>query len=59
MKNTYKLERHSNETWVNLEPLMADIQRNYDGLYEMDLSKFTQKEVELLELKMIGLQMAL
>jgi len=56
MKNTYKLEKHNGQTWVNLEPLMADIQTNYNGLCEMDLTKFSQSEVELLEMKMVGLQ---
>ena len=56
MKNTYKLEKHNGQTWVNLEPLMADIQTNYNGLCDMDLTKFTQSEVELLELKAVGLQ---
>jgi hypothetical protein len=56
MKNTYKLERHNDQTWVNLEPLMADIQTNYDSLHDMDITQFTQKEIELLELKQVGLQ---
>ena len=56
MKNTYKLERQQGYTWVNLEAVMADIQTNYNGLCEMDLTKFSQSEVELLEMKMVGLQ---
>jgi hypothetical protein len=57
MKNTYRLEkRDDNHTWVTLEPLMQDIQTNYDKLVEMDTSTFTEKDQELLELKMQGLQ---
>ena len=56
MKNTYRLEKRDNHTWVTLEPLMQDIQTNYDKLVEMDTSTFTEKDQELLELKMQGLQ---
>jgi len=56
MKNTYKLERHEGQTWVNIEPLMADIQKNYNTLCDMDLTKFTQKEIELFDMKCVGLQ---
>jgi len=56
MKNTYNLERHNDQTWVNIEPLMADIQTNFDRLCELDTAEFTQKDIELLELKREGLQ---
>ena len=56
MKNTYKLEKHNDQTWVNIEPLMADIQTNYDRLCDMNTDQFTEKDIELLDLKKEGLQ---
>lgn len=55
--NSYKLERRSDKnTWVNIEPLMADIQTNYNNLHDLDTSSFTEQDHELLELKMVGLR---
>jgi hypothetical protein len=56
MKNTYTLERRSDgNIWVNLQPLMHDIQTNYDSLLSMDTSKFTQDDLDVLELKKLGM----
>lgn len=55
--NTYKLERREdNNIWVNIQPVMADIQKHFDNLHDMDTSEFTDKDKELLELKIIGLR---
>ena len=56
MKNTYTLERrHDGHIWVNIQPLMNDIQKNYDSLLDMDISKFTQDDLDVLELKKLGM----
>ncbi len=56
MKNTYSLERRSDgHIWVNIQPLMADIQKNYDSLLDMDISRFTQDDLDVLELKKLGM----
>ena len=56
MKNTYSLERRSDgHIWVSIQPLMADIQKNYDSLLDMDISKFTQDDLDVLELKKLGM----
>lgn len=55
--NSYKLERREDKNvWVNIQPLMADIQKHFDNLHDMDTSSFTQQDNELLELKIIGLR---
>ena len=55
--NLYKLERREdNNIWVNIQPLMADIQKHFDNLHDMDTSEFTQQDRELLDLKIVGLR---
>ena len=55
--NTYKLERREDKNiWVNIQPVMADIQKHFDNLHDMDTSNFTDKDKELLELKIVGLR---
>jgi hypothetical protein len=55
--NLYKLERREdNNIWVNIQPLMADIQKHFDNLHEMDTSEFTDQDQELLDLKVVGLR---
>jgi hypothetical protein len=55
--NLYKLERREdNNIWVNIQPLMADIQKHFDNLHDMDTSEFTQQDLELLDLKVVGLR---
>jgi len=57
MKNTYNLERREDKNiWVNIQPLMADIQTHFDNLHEMDTSEFTEQDKQLLDLKVIGLR---
>jgi len=57
MKNTYNLERRQDKNiWVNIQPVMNDIQKHFDNLHDMDTSEFTDKDKELLELKIIGLR---
>ena len=56
MKNSYTLERRDDgHVWVNIQPLMNDIQKNYDSLLEMDISKFTEDDLNVLELKKLGM----
>jgi hypothetical protein len=55
--NLYKLERREdNNIWVNIQPLMADIQKHFDNLHDMDTSEFTEQDQELLDLKVVGLR---
>ena len=55
--NTYRLERREDKNiWVNIQPVMADIQKHFDNLHDMDTSNFTDKDKELLELKIVGLR---
>jgi len=55
--NLYKLERREdNNIWVNIQPLMADIQKHFDNLHDMDTSEFTEQDKQLLDLKVIGLR---
>ena len=55
--NTYKLERREDKNiWVNIQPVMADIQKHFDNLHDMDTSSFTDQDQELLELKIVGLR---
>lgn len=55
--NLYKLERREdNNIWVNIQPLMADIQVHFDNLHDMDTSEFTEQDKQLLDLKVIGLR---
>lgn len=55
--NTYTLERREdNNIWVNIQPVMKDIQSNFDNLHDMDTSQFTEKDHDLLQLKMLGLR---
>jgi hypothetical protein len=55
--NSYKLERREDKNiWVNIQPLMADIQKHFDNLHEMDTSEFTEQDKQLLDLKVIGLR---
>jgi len=57
MKNTYNLERREDKNiWVNIQPLMADIQTHFDNLHDMDTSEFTEQDKQLLDLKVIGLR---
>jgi len=57
MKNTYNLERREDKNiWVNIQPVMNDIQKHFDNLHDMDTSSFTDQDKELLELKIIGLR---
>ena len=57
MKNSYTLERRSDKNvWVNIEPLMADIQVNYNNLHDLDTSGFTEQDNELMQLKILGLR---
>ena len=57
MTNTYKLERREDKNiWVNIQPVMADIQKHFDNLHDMDTSSFTDQDQELLELKIVGLR---
>ena len=56
MKNTYSLERREDgHVWVNIQPLMADIQKNYDSLLEMNIDEFTEDDLNVLELKKLGM----
>jgi len=56
MKNTYKLERRTDgHVWVNIKPLMDDIQKNYDNLLEIDKSAFTKEDLDIFELKILGM----
>jgi len=55
--NSYKLERRQDKNiWVNIQPVMADIQKHFDNLHDMDTSNFTDKDRELLQLKIVGLR---
>jgi hypothetical protein len=55
--NSYTLERREDKNiWVNIQPLMADIQKHFDNLHEMDTSEFTEQDKQLLDLKVIGLR---
>ena len=55
--NSYKLERREDKNiWVNIQPLMADIQVHFDNLHDMDTSEFTDQDQELLQLKIVGLR---
>jgi len=55
--NSYKLERRQDKNiWVNIQPVMADIQKHFDNLHDMDTSNFTDKDKELLQLKIVGLR---
>ena len=55
--NSYKLERREDKhIWVNIQPLMADIQKHFDNLHDMDTSEFTEQDQELLDLKVVGLR---
>jgi hypothetical protein len=35
---------------------MADIQKHFDNLHDMDTSEFTEQDQELLDLKVVGLR---
>lgn len=55
--NSYTLERREDKNiWVNIQPVMKDIQKHFDTLHDMDTSNFTEQDKELLELKMMGLR---
>ena len=56
MKNTYKLERRTDgHIWVNIQPLMDDIQKNYDSLMNMDTTDFSKEDTDIFELKILGM----
>jgi hypothetical protein len=55
--NLYRLERREDKNiWVTIQPLMADIQKHFDNLHDMDTSEFTDQDRELLDLKIVGLR---
>ena len=55
--NSYSLERREDKNiWVNIQPVMADIQVHFDNLHDMDTSSFTEQDNDLLQLKMLGLR---
>jgi len=55
--NSYKLERREDKNiWVPIQPLMADIQKHFDNLHEMDTSEFTEQDKKLLDFKIVGLR---
>lgn len=54
--NTYRMiTDHNDVDWVTIQPLMQDIEDNLEKLKKIDVTNLTQKDQELMNLKILGL----